>query len=77
MLKWLSCLFKKELVTWEILEFTPYLDTSYGFEVPSVQYAAVSSKGKFVCTYLWGSTLTKEQLLDLLNRGVKPEGRFK
>ncbi len=57
---------------WTITMYRPYIDTSYGRRVPSINYEAISNKGRRIFRDIYSSGLTKEQLLWMLNTGQKP-----
>ena len=67
----------EEKEIWWILSYRHYLDASeVSPGVPSIRYEAASNKRKFINTFHYGCTLTKEQVLWCLNNGIKIKGRF-
>lgn len=56
----------QEKVTWEILTFKPWS----GSVGRNISFEAVSSENKLLRQHVFGTQLSQEQVLMLLNRGI-------
>ena len=64
----------EEKEVWWIMHYEQYIDTSYGGRTPSIHFTAASSKKKSINRYVFGCTLTKEQVLWYLRNDIPIKG---